>query len=82
MGFGQGFSRCAGVLGEGKDIKWQVTKSQSLLDVLSSNQLKLSGCSSSVAVPPISSSDPMLSFHIRWPQVSEDLIAIFLFFTR
>lgn len=82
MRFGQGFSRCAGVFGEGKDIKWQVTKSQSLLDVLSSNQLKLSGCSSSVAVPPISSSDPMLSFHIRWPQVSEDLIAIFLFFTR
>lgn len=47
VGFGQGSSKCAGVFGEGRDVKCQVTKSQCPLDVLSSYQLKLSGCSSS-----------------------------------
>lgn len=43
-----GFFKVCRVFGEGRDVQWQVTKSQSSLDVLSCNQLQLSACGSSV----------------------------------
>lgn len=71
---GQGSSRCTGVFGEGRDVQWQVTKSQSSLDVLSCNQLQLSACGSSVTSQQLRSQAVLL---YQVAQVSEDLATIF-----